>query len=94
MVRHLHLYYLPMLTSFNPRTRDGATHIIKGLNKYITVSIHARVMVRQQGVRSDSRKNRFNPRTRDGATACAIEPGRRGEVSIHARVMVRPGEAI
>ena len=56
------------LTSFNSRTREGATDHIDRNCHIFGVSIHAPVKVRRISVPTFSLNSGFNSRTREGAT--------------------------
>ena len=79
--------------SFNPRSREGATHITEEeKNEQKKVSIHAPVKERRCRRRKcSSGKQCFNPRSREGATFTVSFIYSAGiVVSIHAPVKERP----
>ena len=80
----------PSCSSFNPRTREGATvrSIVEMLRP--SVSIHAPVRVRPSLERASGTVTlSFNPRTREGATPSELIGELSAQVSIHAPVRVR-----
>ena len=79
------------IDSFNPRTREGATHHGTNVSGLVEVSIHAPVRVRPDDRRFCRISLGFNPRTREGATAFFVTIYWIDKVSIHAPVRVRQG---
>ena len=59
-------------TSFNPRSREGATSVSKVFAELKRVSIHAPVRERRTGRNTITYYASFNPRSREGATVVAL----------------------